>query len=105
MSILIKNMDMPSDDKPVTLVITNGRADELVPDIFGARYTTMYRVTEVTTPHGRLIDADALLKKTADTVEITAVTGTEEDKEFCEKFWRGFSLFVNKAPTIIEAED
>lgn len=93
MSILIKGMEMPSDDKPVTLVITNGRADELVPDVFGARYTTMYRVVEVPAPHGRLIDADRLETKIDE----------RQQNTFEERLFYVYDCIMD-APTIIEAE-
>lgn len=106
MSLIIKGMSLPKHSA------TNGEKDtayrcivlahpdnsvELVIDTaFASPYDNghniqRYPLTEIPTPHGRLIDADKLLESFGKAIE--------EDNHFVN-----FFSLVDKAPTIIEAE-
>lgn len=59
MSILIKGMDMP-DDRPIIIsIFPNGRVDTMEAKYFDS----VLSAVEVPTPHGDLIDRDALIKQ------------------------------------------
>ena len=96
MSILIKGMDMPKDIEPgLAIVFANG--------IDGKRYARLYHyrhggLTEwleaVPVPnHGRLIDADELIKPRNQHIDV------HSDEWYVEV------RTIEDAPTIIEAEE
>jgi len=93
MSVMIKGMEMPKykgehknfDRYGCFLTVYKNGEVEL--HVFENDYT----IEEIPTPHGRLIDADELLKAF---------------KKACEQdgHWVNFFALVESAPTIIEAE-
>lgn len=84
MAILIKGMEMPKGNSALNVLIySDGR-------IFtGHKKDDEYLAVEVPTPHGRLIDADALTGKAYMDGKLMCV---EMDD-------------IEEAPTIIEAEE
>lgn len=82
MSVLIKGMEMPKNDSWVNVRIKEKDGKPIIAFITGEDLEGKYfEIEEVPTPHGRLIDADELLKhkygisqtartyiKTADTI-------------------------------------
>ena len=95
MSVLIKGMDMPKKGVYHAVITFDG-------DSLGVRIPPSKepffsgRIVHMPTPHGRLIDADELLKNHA----IIA------DKELINLLYRGtLRKMIDKAPTIIEAEN
>ena len=93
MSILIKDMEIPKDYKYVDIRIfrdgtaTTASAEE--------PFYKKMDVVEVPTPHGRLIDADAMNEKYGDWY-------TEEGME--EGFIGTLKYLIAEQPIIIEAE-
>ena len=59
MSVLIKDMDMPKDDTKVVLIFSDGNVRVWGEDIDTDEWK---KAVEVPTPHGDLIDRDALIK-------------------------------------------
>lgn len=98
MGIYIKNMEMPKDIEP-------GLVIEFADGIDGKRYARLYHyrhggLTEwheavSVPPHGRLIDADALIVELMD----RGVEGLQTDD------WHEIQQAVADAPTIIPAEE
>lgn len=101
MSVIVKGMEMPiypafreKDNKvafPAAVVLEKGKAPRLVVNYkIGYVDTNLkaYELVEVPTPHGRLIDADALLKIIEESGMLTT----------------GICRAINVAPTIIAAE-
>lgn len=91
--ILIKNMEIPKDYKYVDVrIFRNGTATT------SSAEEPFYKemdVVEVPTPHGRLIDADAMNEKYGDWY-------TEEGTE--EGFIGALKYLIAEQQTIIEAE-
>ena len=89
MSVLIKGMEMPTNCDALLHIHSDGRA-VLYP--FGASgEVTEYQAIPVP-PHGRLIDADALLK------------GCERTgNEYVTREWAFSQSAIENAPTIIPA--
>lgn len=102
MDILIKNMEMPKGDIPLVLIInSDGSVDEI--DGSDEINATDAKAIEIP-PHGRLIDADVLIKR------------NRESKGLLEEF-KGDPTLVNvgyksviweikdleNAPTVLEA--
>lgn len=101
MSVIVKGMEMPNipafrekDNKvafPAAVVLEKGKAPRLVVNYkIGYVDTNLkaYELVEVPTPHGRLIDAYALLKIIKESGMLTS----------------GICWAINVTPTIIEAE-
>jgi len=90
MSVLIKGMEMPKSNTmfTVTLRVRQDGTAEFIST--SGKTVKSFPMFEVPTPHGRLIDADALQE--------------EADSQPC--FWKGAidELMVRDAPTVIEAE-
>ena len=61
-------------------------------------------LVEVETPHGRLIDADALRKSVLSQCEMVDALGVPEMSQIAELMKNGLSQEIEKAETIIEAE-
>lgn len=57
MSILIKGMEMPADSSRTITIHSDGSVY-----VYGAYPTELHRAVPVPTPHGDLIDRDALIK-------------------------------------------
>lgn len=90
MSVLIKGMEMPKDEGVLLWVSPDGTVTQGWHERFGINWSgSEYKAIEIP-PHGRLIDADALM---ADLkfVDATGEYYTEAQIEY--------------APTIIEAEE
>ena len=108
--ILIKNMEMPtccddcfalddSGDYPCCLISHDQRGYTFRTDI---RTMPSCPLIEVPTPHGRLIDADALEEK------CHRLSQDEWNKSTGASWGYAYATFesdVEDAPTIIEAED
>ena len=101
MSVLIKGMDMPKAGELLQV------AENVDGKIF-VRETThgeWHPLIEVTTPHGRLIDADYLLAMAEEYIEEYDATdsyGLHTDK-WCG--WKEAEDVIRTAKTVIEAED
>lgn len=86
--ILIKNMGIPKDYKYVDVrIFRDGTATTSTAE---KPFYKKMDVVEVPTPHGRLIDADALIKYLESEVQTTGVKVTKE--------------YLRFAPTILEAD-
>lgn len=59
-----------------------------------------YKLVEVTEPHGRLIDADALFKTSGVTIEITGKENAVAVTQALDSVYQD----IEDAPTVIEAE-
>ena len=59
-------------------------------------------LAEIPTPHGRLIDADALMKEIQETCK--RLYGTD-DISTASPTLSAFKLYIGEAPTIIDAEE
>ena len=99
MSILIKGMEMPTERERFNLTIKyNGT---VLDTETGMQVAEAHELP----PHGRLIDADALMLKILDYIE--------EYSDVDEKGWHNLKwcamkeaeMAINNAPTIIEAEE
>ena len=93
MSILIKGMEMPQAGDMIICGQINGKLQCTI--VTRGKSTKWCEASEVSAPHGRLIDADAFL---------------EENKEFANrdfihpKYECTLRDLIDSAPTIIEAE-
>ena len=88
MNILIKGMDMPKDGDRIYLLIEGDKCFNALDPI-----QTLAEAIQIPTPHGRLIDADALeLEKE---VELADDWKTAHEIANCVKY----------APTILESEE
>ena len=102
MSILIKGMEMPKDIEPELVI-------EFADGIDGKRYARLYHyrhggLTEwleaiPVPPHGRLIDADALLESIKE-----AKKKQPEISDVYDEDYFAVAEWVAYAPTIIESE-
>ena len=95
MSILIKGMEMPQGNSTINVLIY---ADGTV--YTGHVNDSRYSAVSVTTPHGRLIDADAFDER-------VRVAGGMSEEELTEDFKDGVQAvlyMLSKQPPIIEAE-
>ena len=89
MSILIKGMEMPQGNSIIHVLIY---ADGTV--YTGHVNDSRYSAVSVPTPHGRLIDADALMTEVMD-----------RDLDHLQRDdWKEVIQIMEDAPTIIEAE-
>lgn len=106
MSLIIKGMKLPrhaavNGDKDTVyrcaiLVHADNSVDLVVDAAFASAYDNghniqRYPITEIPTPHGRLIDADKLLESFGEALD--------EDRHFVNYF-----ALVDEAPTVVEAE-
>lgn len=109
MSVLIKGMEMPKDCEHCGLSKTDSAG------FFGCSITenivlrkreenrpSWCPLIEVPTPHGRLIDADALKGEMIRTYEYEFPTATGAIDEFATRI---LPNIINNASTIIEAEE
>lgn len=88
MSILIKGMGIPKDYKYVDVrIFRDGTATTSTAE---KPFYKKMDVVEVPTPHGRLIDADALIKQAITQFDWNDVVDVED---------------ITNAPTIIPAEE
>ena len=96
MSLIIRNMKIPKQGR-VTLQIGADGAVYVVDkcEITAEKYEKNFEVFEVPTPHGKLIDADAMNEKYGDWY-------TEEGTE--EGFIGALKYLIAEQPIIIEAE-
>lgn len=110
MSLLIKGMDMPkhaikngTDDtlyRSCVIVHPDGTAelilDSTFADMFGFEHNlNRFPLVEIPTPHGRLIDADAIMDLLEKSVP---------EKNRGHQFYV-FRHMLRNAPTVIEAEE
>lgn len=88
MSLIIKGMEMPQAGDMIICGQIDGKLQCTI--VTRGKPTKWCEVSEVSAPHGRLIDADALQE--------------EADSRPC--FWEGVidEVMFSNAPTIIEAE-
>ena len=104
MSVIVKGMEMPNipafrekDNKvafPAAVVLEKGKAPRLVVNYkIGYVDTNLkaYELVEVPTPHGRLIDADELIRYLNEWISDPVALS-------------GFTRIINHQPTISEAE-
>lgn len=96
MSILIKGMEMPKDCFRCPLSVLNGErlfCEVTKDEVVRAKRASDCPLVELP-PHGRLIDADALIVDLMD----RGVEGLQTDD------WHEIQQSVEDAPTVIEAE-
>ena len=84
MGVYIPNMEMPTEGKLINIYPDGCWCNAFDNDAYGS-------VIELP-PHGRLIDADALMEK------------VEHDTPLSTVFEKTMRWYLQKAPTIIEAE-
>lgn len=123
MSVIIKGMKLPqhadvNGDKDTVyrcaiLVNADNSVDLVVDAAFASAYDNghniqRYPFTEIPTPHGRLIDADKMLKAIEVMKKNECKTCSSRiDTKRCNRngCWMMFmSDFINSLPTVIEAE-
>lgn len=92
MSILIKGMEMPTGERPVHIEIHQDGT--VLQWKFNESDEIIGTAVEVPTPHGRLIDADAIPYK--------KIMYDEETDEF---YYGVTKPYIDRMPTIIEAEE
>lgn len=99
MSIIIKGMNMPTARDTLVLVKTDGTAIVYVDEAY---VTTAYPVP----PHGRLIDADALICTIIETLE-SLKKNPKMDREEAHLLAAFHTLgeMVKDAPIIVETEE
>lgn len=95
MSILITGMEMPKEGSALVLVI---HPDGAITTVTSGK-DLPYKAVPVP-PHGRLIDADALLKRIA-----MAKTDQPEIADVYDEEAEEVEAWLSYAPTIIPAED
>ena len=97
MSVIVKGMEMPNIPafrEKAAVVLEKGKAPRLVVNYkIGYVDTNLkaYELVEVPTPHGRLIDADELIRYLNEWISDPVALS-------------GFTRIINHQPTIIEAE-
>ena len=94
MSILIKGMEMPKDKEIILRIDEEGQ----VYNIYGEYPTKIYEAIEIP-PHGRLIDADALIELLKECEDVL-----DNSEMFPSLVLVGIINDIKKAPTIIESE-
>ena len=111
MGIYIKDMEMPKDDQKIRFVkLLNGKIYALKETRNGWPLSYLNEVIEVTEPHGRLIDADALTVKYQEHHDFftNAWGGFKNmpinDKARCDELSNCMADILNTS-TVIEAED
>ena len=75
MSVIIKGMDMPKKDTGCRIIILYD--GQVAMD--DGTFIPKYKAVEIPTPHGRLIDRDAVPEVSADPYEEGAFQGTLDD--------------------------
>ena len=99
MSILIKGMEMPPKGKSICIeIFGEGGVHE-----FGHCYPCALAY-ELPTPHGRLIDADKLIKAMFTASDGTIMRDTNIDGWPFEMRYKDIKRYIKNAPTIVEAE-
>lgn len=97
MSVLIKNMEMPTDRPQLLWVYPNGKALTVQSDVDPWKELQAIPVP----PHGKLIDADNFIDRVKADVGMV-----EEDLSFEFKDWIWSVLkLLETQPTVIEAEE
>lgn len=98
MGVYIKGLKLPSEQRQGELLILT--SDGRCVDIFRGEY----QAVEVPTPHGRLIDADALKEQW---LNAERTTGAEKVLNLPLECFISYGCVydLDNAPTIIEAED
>ena len=84
MSVFIPGMKMPKKGFVTVDILSDGR-------VLLYNTDTVFKAVEIPTPHGRLIDADALCR----------IDGKDEEGFSCQIV---YDWDIEEAPTIIEAE-
>lgn len=107
MSLIIKGMSLPKHAdvngekdtayKCLILAHSDNSVELVIDTAFASPYDNghniqRYPLTEIPTPHGRLIDADKLLESFGEALN--------EDRHFVNYF-----ALVDEAPTVVEAEE
>ena len=91
MSILIRGMEMPTEDEEIIIRISS---DGAVMTEYALPITWAKAVP--VPPHGQLIDADALMK------QLQSYWNCNDDFDFANKLvWKA----IETAPTIVDAEE
>lgn len=93
MSLIIKGMKLPkkSDRRECSIAVVQNRPASIAFSQAKTDLFECFECAEIPTTHGRLIDADKLLKSFEEAIN--------KDNHFVN-----FFSLVDKAPTIIEAE-
>ena len=98
MSILIRGMEMPTDRSRWVVIYPDGKVD--YSDKTDEWETLKDKAVPVP-PHGRLIDADALIAK----LNMMIAMAFGEGNTAFHFAYRSLGKVVENAPTIIEAEE
>lgn len=96
MTILIKGMEMPEFGALNIFVLPDGKVLGEVSGQAPLRLNILGTAVPVSTPHGRLIDADAFQRQMYE---------REFDRLLPGNWLALVNLFLSEAPTIIEAEE
>ena len=108
MSILIKGIDMPKNGEITIAFASDENGENTIALILDANGKPIEHkgVTELPTPHGRLIDADRLLALVEKEVNNTCI-GCEPEPDDCCAYDRFEKIIseIKNARTIIEVEE
>lgn len=96
MGILIKGMEMPEFGALNTFVLPDGKVLGEVSGQAPLRLNILGTAIPVPTPHGRLIDADALK---------VSLVFAEKTAKWAVPALRAVLMVIDEMPTIIEAEE
>ena len=111
MNLIIKGINMPKNGEMAIAFASDENGEITIALILDAKGKPIEHkgVTELPTPHGRLIDADKLLKSIDIMREQRCKTCSSRiDTKHCDRngCWMIFiSDFIGSLPTIIEAEE
>lgn len=106
MSILINGLEMPQKDEAYTLRIWGDGRIEMLESCLYTQHGV--KAVEVPAPHGRLIDADAIVNALETTLDEVVVEETEEGEEVMddETYWTIVRALnrIYSAPTVIASD-
>lgn len=98
MSVLIDGIKLPKNENIYITLMPQGT----VVTAEKGSYYSRPKVKEIPEQHGRLIDADALMKQIQETCK--RLYGTD-DINAASPTLSAFNRYIGEAPTIIEAEE
>ena len=104
MSVIVKGIKLPKNERYVDIrIFADGRATTAT----GER--PFYREMDVIElpPHGRLVDADRMIKDIKAQLHIVRMLGYKEPvmDEIANEIENGFMQEIANAPTVLEAEE
>ena len=105
MSLIIKGINMPKNGEMAIAFASDENGEITLALILDAKGKPIEHkgVTEIPTPHGRLIDADYLINVLQDTID--NYPDNSNDGNAVEKlFVNACKQYIEHCPTVIEAE-